>query len=761
MQNELKAFFKLNSILTSSRPLNPVALLGLGMFALGSLAGCAKNESLLPKFPAFNLPGVGAEAETKEIGGSKAVESPSNRMRPGPAAPSLQEKAVVESAPLKLSGDGKSISLEQVPIPAFIETVFGQTLGLNYQVDPQVAARTETITLRTSGLKTASELFDITKDVLKTYGIRVSTKDNLTRVLSDQSLTSEVPQVLLGRTLPDVPGTMRPVFQAVQPNSVPAIDMQNWLNAAFGKRVQITSFPLHNVLMLAGLPEDVRAVLDAMRILDQPRLAGRQSMRIDPVFWSADRLAKKLVELLKAEGYNVSLVPDSGSAIVLIPIESLNSFVVFAADPTVMSHISEWVRELDQPSKADPLKKTFVFPVTNTSVENLEEVLSGVIGETTGSGARSSTGSNSTTQVPSLAQSGLNSSLPGQSSLGTSGASSSQSSAAASPGVKTISGQSGPRIVVDSVQNVIIVLGTAAEYAELLPLLQSLDKAPREALIEVTVAEITLKNNEQFGVEWALSFAGIAGANGGGTLSTLGGLGVYTGSGSTPTTGSSSSTTTGTGANLQILNKAGSVAAVINAFASDNRVNILLTPRLLTRSGTEAQIKVGNEVPIITSQSNSPLTTGGTTSILNQVSYRTTGTVLKIKPTVHAGDRVDLDVSQEVSDAQTNNVSSVSSPLIFSRSVSTKLSLRDGATALIGGLIQENRSNTNTEIPWLGDVPVLGLLFKNQSTAKTRTELLIFITPYIIHSGDDMNKITQQVQKGMEAWPATTGKINY
>ena len=199
----------------------------------------------------------------------------------------------------------------------------------------------------------------------------------------------------------------------------------------------------------------------------------------------------------------------------------------------------------------------------------------------------------------------------------------------------------------------------------------------------------------------------------------------------------------------------------MNALATDSRVNILLTPRLLARSGTEAQIKVGNEVPVITSQSNSPLTTGGTTSILNQVSYRTTGTTLKVKPTVHSGDRIDLEVSQEVSEAQSNDVSNVSSPLIFSRSISTKLSIKDGVTVLLGGLIQENRSSSGSKVPWVGDLPGIGNLFKNRSAATTKTELLIFITPYIVRSSEDAEKITGQFEKVMQAWPAVSGKLQF
>ncbi len=724
------------------------AMLGLSLVL--SLSACGSPNRLIPTFPSITWDNRGRDSEGGEIGGQVgAAKSTVTDIQPGPGTPILQAKGVEAGAKVKLTGAAKSIAVEQMPIPAFIETVFGQALGLSYQVDPQVAAKTETVTLRTGGNRSPEELLQISEDVLKSYGIRVVSSDNVLRIVTDQSLVAEIPQIIRGRTQSEVPSSLRPLFQVVFMSSVPAGDMQNWLINAFGKRVTITSFPTNGLLLISGLPDDVRAVMDAIRLLDQPRLAGRQSVKIEPVYWGVERLGRKLAEILKAEGYNVSAGGD-GAGIILIPVETINLLLVFSADPAAMSHVMEWTRDLDRPAQADPLKKTFIYPVVNTTAESLGEVLGSIVGGTTSSSSGGSSSSSSgSTAVPSLQSGGLGSSLPGQSSgLGSStqgiGATSGQSGSA-----RGFGGGNGPRIVVDPLQNAIIFMGTAEEYAQVIPLLKTLDKAPRIAMIEVTVAEVTLKSSERLGIEWALSL----GTGGGGTsnFGTAGGLGV----------GSTTGTSSQNGFNFSVINSAATARAILNAFASDNRVNILLTPRLLTRSGTEAQIKVGNEVPIITSQANSPITSGGTTSILNQITYRTTGTLLRVKPIVHSGDRIDIDVSQEVSEAQTNDVSSVSSPLIFSRSIVTKLSLKDGATVLLGGLIQENRSSTTSAVPWLGEIPGLGNLFRNQSTGSTRTELLIFITPYIVKSAEDSENITQQFEGVMQNWPRVDSRVRF
>ena len=754
------------------------AVIGLsGAILLAALmGGCAEQPKLVPKFPFLSVDDRPHASEAGEIGKQLGVVAPTEAsLKPGPLPPKVESEAASQNRGTKLVGESKGIALEQVPLPAFIDTVFGQTLGLTYQVDPAVTARTETVTLRTGGTRTPQELFEIAQGVLKTYGIRVTAAEGVTRIVSDQALSAEMPQIIRGRTAAEVPSTLRPIFQVVFLTSVPPQDMQNWLIVAFGKRVTVTSFGGNGFLLVSGLPDDVRAVLDAIRLLDQPRLAGRQSLKIEPVYWGVDRLGRKLIEVLRAEGYNASNSIDSAAAILLLPVETINMLLVFTSEPSTAAHVAEWIHELDRPAKADPFKKTFIYPVTSTTADSLGDVLGSIVGGSDG-GRRSAAASSSgpTSQVPSMQSGGLSSSLPGQ-QLGANSAPLGIGSPAADAGPRSVGGGTGPRIVVDELQNAIIVMGTAEEYAQILPILQSLDKTPREALIEVTVAEVTLKESEQLGVEWALSL-GLPGGDKG-ALGTLGGLGVSgAGAGTTttssttnPLTGAVTTTTTttggnssgGSGLNFNIINSASQVRAVLNAFASDNRVNILLTPRLLARSGSEAQIKVGNEVPIITSQSNSPITSGGTTSILNQVSYRTTGTLLRVKPTVHAGDRIDLDIAQEVSDAQTNNVSSVSSPLIFNRSISTRLSLRDGATVLLGGLIQENRSTSGSKVPWIGDVPGLGNLFKSSSGATTRTELLIFITPYIVRTSEDAERITGQFQEIMNHWPDIQGRVTW
>ncbi|NBP86840.1 MAG: type II secretion system protein GspD, partial [Mycobacteriaceae bacterium] len=187
--------------------------------------------------------------------------------------------------------------------------------------------------------------------------------------------------------------------------------------------------------------------------------------------------------------------------------------------------------------------------------------------------------------------------------------------------------------------------------------------------------------------------------------------------------------------------------AVVNALAKDERFSILSSPRLLAKSGSEARIQVGSEVPILTSQQTTSTNVQGNPTILQAIQYRSTGVLLSVKPVIHAGDRIDLEVSQEVSEATTNNTSDISSPVISNRKVATNLTLKDGATVILGGLISENRDLSDTGIPLLKDLPGVGALFRTQSTSNRKTELIILITPYIIDSDEQARSVTESFRQ--------------
>jgi general secretion pathway protein D len=190
----------------------------------------------------------------------------------------------------------------------------------------------------------------------------------------------------------------------------------------------------------------------------------------------------------------------------------------------------------------------------------------------------------------------------------------------------------------------------------------------------------------------------------------------------------------------------------LNALATANKATILSSPRVQARNGETATIQVGQDVPIIT---GSTTVTAGTTGVLQTIQYRTTGVVLKVKPVIHSGDQIDLDVTQEVSDAQSTKTGVADSPTFNTRKVDTKLTLRIGATVMLGGPISEEKSRGDSGIPFLKDIPVVGSLFSNQTGSGSRRELIVLITPYVINDAHDAEALTDAFRQSLGPWAAT------
>jgi general secretion pathway protein D len=642
----------------------------------------------------------------------------------GPPPPGAAETPIRPEAPFTLSGAPASLTIEQMPLPAFINTVFGDTLHLSFEVDPRIAQRNDLVTLRTGRPLSPGEILALTRSVLRDYGIDIIFSGNLARVVPNEALMSQSPSVIRGRSTADVAENMRPIFQYVSLRGVSAADMAGWLQAALGNKLHISTSPQGNAVLILGLPEDIQAANEVMATLDQPRLAGHRSLRIEPVFWSAAQLSEKLIDILRAEGYFVGPNLQNPGAVVVLPLRPSNTLVVFATDQKTLTHVEAWVRDLDHASQVDPERSLFFYRVRNTTAESLAAVLNSVVQGRYA--ARAAAAPSEPAGLPPGLPPPPPGVPPGAPSAGAAGL---------SPGTPPPG-----RIVTDPARNAIIFQGSAEEFAQLRPLIESLDQAPREAIIEATVAEVTLTDNQTLGAEWVASL-------GAGPNEIL--QNVMTGIGTAAFT-------------FTVLNRAGATRLIINALASNNRVKVLSTPKILSRSGGEAKIQVGAQVPIVTSQgTSSQLQQQGTSAILQSIQYKDTGVILTVKPTIYAGSQIDLEIKQEVSEAVPNTTSQVSSPVINTRTVSTQLSLQDGATVLLGGLIMENASSISTGIPGLKDIPGVGFLFGTQNVMKTRSELFVFITPYIVNSSEDAARLAESFKNQYESLPQPASSLHW
>jgi len=361
----------------------------------------------------------------------------------------------------------------------------------------------------------------------------------------------------------------------------------------------------------------------------------------------------------------------------------------------------------------------------------------------------------------------------GASSASSSGLSSSSSSAAAQPATKVV--QKGPtsssattgtglsgevQIIPNEKANTLIIKANKQDYLQILGLLEKLDTVPRQVLIQANIIEVTLGDKKTLGLEWNLlheqvSYRGktyqtSATSANSGTLAAI----------NSALNGGKAAVPPG-GLLYTLFDGPGNAIASIQAAASGNLINLLSSPRIVASDGKEARIEIGNEVPVTTGTLTNAATAGSSgTTLANTVTYRTVGLILKVKPSINESGLVNLQLSQEVSNVvSTSATDGSSNPTFSTRKIETEISIQEGRTLTIGGLIKDEISNSDNGIPYLEDVPVFGNLFGATTKERNRTELLLTITPYVMRNQGDAERINQQLDEAMDEVRAFTKKI--
>lgn len=647
--------------------------------------------------------------DSRGSGADPSSDEPSFVRTPDVAIGRTEVEGVRDTLGANLQGAPIQVSFRDVPLIAFINEVFGEVLGLSYAVSPGLDEKEDLVTLRLNEPVSPSQLFATARLVLENYGIDVRDEDGVLSFVETPEISArDIPLLISGRALPEVPATHRTIFQLVPLRVVDAAAVATTLLDVFnGQDLKIESNRDRNTLLLRGNLDLIALALEMIEVLDQPLMQGQHGLIIEPRFLEVGAMAQSLSQVLQSEGYSISLYTRGGAAI-LVPLQGANKLVAFAADQTILDHIREWARILDARRQDEIEDGVFTYEVRNTQAEHITETLNRMLG------------------------SGAASARPAEQATSGEGRSSPTTGAAG-------------RIVVDERRNLLLFRGSGKEWAEILDVVAILDKASPSVLIEVLIAEITLGDREGSGFEFLLRRGGLGGLSLLGDdlairAGTLGGLGV---TGANAISG---------GASL-VLNSAGNTRAALKFFYTDNRVVIRSSPKLVVKSGETANIQVGDEIPTITQNAVDPgIDTGGRgNDILQEITYRKTGITLEIEPIVQANGLVDLKISQELSEAQPAADGVVSqTPTILNREISTSLTLRDGGSLLMGGLIAENQSDGQRGIPGLAKVPVLGRLFRSETLNVNRTELIILVIPYVIADHAEGWELTKRVKEELE-----------
>jgi len=308
-------------------------------------------------------------------------------------------------------------------------------------------------------------------------------------------------------------------------------------------------------------------------------------------------------------------------------------------------------------------------------------------------------------------------------------------------------------VTADKVTNSLIIVSSPSDYETVKDVIQKLDIRRRQVYVETAIVEMSLTKMRDLGFEFltvpqqiqsgpgapitpigGTNFGriGAVAAGGPAALASMSGLGVGAIKG------------TFTYNNQTYLN----IGALLHALQSDGNVNVLSTPNIVTMDNQKAEIMVGQNVPFITGQTQNATTGAGT--LFNTIDRRDVGIKLTLTPQISSEETVRLDVNQEISDVIATSTANAAGPTTSKRSASTTVVVKDRQTMVIGGLIRDNLVSSESKVPFLGDIPFLGWFFKSKTTSMEKTNLMIFITPYILKNEGDADELTTRKNEMLE-----------
>jgi general secretion pathway protein D len=429
-----------------------------------------------------------------------------------------------------------------------------------------------------------------------------------------------------------------------------------------------------------------------------------------------------------------NLMPRGADLIVYEP----SNIIIVTAPAAALTKFMKIIEILDVNSLDRESVKSFVYHVENGEAKKLADILKNLYVDKKTQSARVSS-----TPVPSQIPKPNTPASPGKT--------------AAPTYSEELPGHIDGEIIITPYEeiNALIIKTSTGNYLAMLDILKKIDIPAKQVLIEVLIAEVSLTDKTQFGLGWILKGnVSVEGRNdplvGGFTSSSLPGTIV-------PTTDSVTGqfakivTTFPTGTAFAAVIRPDKYGAILNAFASLGKLNVLASPHILATDNIEAKIEIGDEIPIATGfqQQPSTSTTTGTTAFVaaGQIQYRTTGILLTVLPNISEKNSVKLKISQEISNRGVDiALAGITSPSFTKRKAETVGIVENGHTLIIGGLISEQNNNSREGIPLLSRIPLIGYLFGVLSDEIKKTELLIMVTPHVAGSPEEADKITRDFQ---------------
>ncbi len=611
-----------------------------------------------------------------------------------------------DSAPIKVE-----LAFDNADLYEVLDTALFELYHVDYMIDPSIKSK---VTFHLSGSYTRNQFINIINNILQLNNLAiVRGPGHLYKIVRRNASAADGNQPA-GRG--SVTSSAGDVTRLIKLRYLSVQTAMTSLRPFLSKGAIMVPNTVTNDLIISDTVENIVKAASLLGLLDVPYFE-EITWRVFPVIEvDVQELAGDLNKIIKSNGlYNRPGINQGN--VEILPIKTMNALLVISRWPEMVQIVEDWLQALDHAQEAG--SNVFVYFVENGNAVELADILKQLFGGT------ASSSSQRTTIVQPVNKPG-----------------------GKAPAKAKVAGELAGEvdIIPDETNNAIVFKATPRDYRIIHKVLEQLDIIPRQVLINVMVAEFSLSGKMQFGIEWFLQGHDGKGYTAQGTLDNNISRPINTPLG------------TATGFTMGIYDGVDFMRGMINALGTDSDVNILSSPNILAVDNKEALIEVGTEVPTVTGQITDA--TSGST-VTNTIQYRKTGVILRVTPHINSSGLVKIELSQEVSDVGEYD-SSLNTYSILNRKVETSLVVHDGQTIVLGGLIKNNQNFSNSGIPFLKDIPGLGILFRSSSRENNKTELVLILTPHVINSRRDVDLITREFAQKIERIKETfeAGKNN-
>ncbi len=703
-----------------------------------------------------------------------AQPPPTDAAKPASQQPGTEPARTAPVAPIAPSPTG-GLNLDNASLTTVID-ILARQLKINYILDPRVKG---SVILNTYGETKQLDQRALLDMILKINGFAMVQTGDVYRILPMGEVSRQPLPVNINKTQKDIPENDQVMLNLVFLKYASVEELAKLLDPFIGENSKTWAYPPSNLLLILDSARNMRRTMELIGLFDNDSFTAQRVKLYEVKNGRPSDLVKELEGIMKSISLN-----EKSSPIKFIAVDRINTVIAVAANPGAFEEIGKWVEKLD-----------IAVKVTAGSIDNHvyrvkygnAQMMAGAImslygggmygggggmyggagmyggggmygqgggqfgggqfgggmygggGGQIGSGGFGGGYGGGLNNNPSAQIANASQIAGGASPLGAAGLPSQMGvdqtgSYMGASGMNGMNGMRIPRIVPNPMDNSLLIQATATEYEGILKLLRELDIAPRQVLIEAKIYEVSLTGALASGVS---AFLQKRGDSTGAKLSTRDLVGSFTSAGAVLTAGA-------------LVSKSRELLAFVTAAETESKSRVISAPSVIATDSIGASINVGTEVPTLTAQAVTGVQSGGNSLFANQITSRNSGVTLSITARVNPSGIVTLLINQEVSSPQAPAAGGIQSPSFSKRSVNTQVTVQDGDTIAIGGIINESNTFSSSGVPGLHRLPIIGAAFGARSYGKERTELIIFMTARVIYDTNEISEASDELRSRLK-----------